>query len=784
MNLDLGSGYHLVLAGGGKSVIWLAGGLVAIVLLLALYRYEMCLVPRRFGIALLFTRLLAALFLIGSLFEPIAALKHDELIKGRVILGVDLSRSMATADPIPFPRDRPRQSASDPVPTIKRYDVASRLLQGEWIKKLATVHHVEPSRFSRTTAESELEKLAAAKPDISADSLLTDWNPVLGRALQGTGTAPVLGVVLLTDGRQNAPADPARSAEKLAALGIPVFSVLIGSTTPPKDVAIAAVKAPETVLKGDLASVEVTLKLDGIPGVDVPVVLERAGLAPLKQIVRGQPDGARPVATFRVPMETVGTQNLTISVGPLIGDARPENDRRSVAVQVADDKARVLLVDGEPRWEFRYLQTALARDPRVSVATVVFRQPVAAAGTPSHPRKLPERGKPTDPDPLGAFEAILIGDVDATMMPAEAWGRIEEFVGKRGGTLILSPGRKGWTNSSPALDSMGRLMPVTNPTPIKVDRSAADPAHPSLIPGVSIVPATTASIVSWPMLQLAAPEQNTRLWSRLPRLPWVLGGRAKPGAAVLAVAAGGDSSDEQAIIAAQSFGLGKVLWVGTDSTWRWRFRAGDTHHHRFWGQVMRWAAAGKLAGGNDLVRFGPERPRIEAGESARLQARFADAAGPIGKDFLAVARVFNAHSAAAGSSVGEAVAMVPLTAVAGQPRTFAATTPTLSAGRYVIRLDAPSVAPVEAALEVTEPISSELVELSASRDALDGLAAATGGRVFTPEEVDQIPALLDARATVKTRVEETPLWDQPWTLAIFFTLLTVEWIIRKRAGLP
>ena len=47
-----------------------------------------------------------------------------------------------------------------------------------------------------------------------------------------------------------------------------------------------------------------------------------------------------------------------------------------MVVRVADDKARVLLVDGEARWEFQYLRNALARDPRVAVDAVVFRQPL------------------------------------------------------------------------------------------------------------------------------------------------------------------------------------------------------------------------------------------------------------------------------------------------------------------------------------------------------------------------------------------------------------------------
>ena len=127
------------------------------------------------------------------------------------------------------------------------------------------------------------------------------------------------------------------------------------------------------------------MKADGVAGVDVPVTLERPGGSPLKQVVRGQADGSRPVVTFRVPMENLGRQDLAVSVGPLVGDARPDNDRRAFTIQVADDKARVLLVDGEARWEFRYLYNALKRDPRVAVEAVIFRSP-GLAQVPTHTR--------------------------------------------------------------------------------------------------------------------------------------------------------------------------------------------------------------------------------------------------------------------------------------------------------------------------------------------------------------------------------------------------------------
>jgi len=245
--------------------------------------------------------------------------------------------------------------------------------------------------------------------------------------------------------------------------------------------------------------------------------------------------------------------------------------------------------------------------------------------------------------------------------------------------------------------------------------------------------------------------------------------------------------DDSAVIAAMPYGLGKTLWVGTDATWRWRYRVGDAIHHRFWGQVVRWASAGKLGAGNRLVRFGPNSPRTRTGEAIKIQARIAETVPDVGPDFLIAARVIKLGAK-------EASAVVPLRAVPGRARLFEGTSPALSEGSYTIRLDAPSLAnapgsdtagPIgEASLTVAPRETSERVELAASRDALDRLAAATGGKVFTLDDAGQLPDLLRSKVKTTSRTEETPLWDHPAALFLFFAIVGVEWIVRKRLGLP
>ena len=825
MTLDLFRGWRVLLAGSARGGLWLAAGLIAVILLWWLYRTERHLVSRRAGICLLALRLLAAVVLVVALFEPIAARVFDESLRGRVIVGIDISRSMETVDPS-RPSEARQQLASvlgirpgESLDDLTRREVVRRLIDGDNtpIARLTVDHSLAVFAFANRIAPASLKSLVEflKDPPKAEDTarLVTDWQPLLAEGLRSGETgAPLIGVVLMTDGRQNAPGDQMQTIDRLAARGVPVFPILVGSTIAPRDAAIVTVKAPETVYRGDVARIEATLKIDGYPGQSITVTLDRPNASPMSQVLRvpAETSEFRPVVTFQVPLEEVGPAALSLAIGHPIGDTRPDNDRRNLMIQVADDKADVLIVDGEARWEFRYIRNALARDPHVRATAVVFHQPEFGTQR-AYESSLPNvRREPTDKqsDPLGAFDAVILGDLDPADMPQDIWTRLESYVADRGGTLVFNPGPNSWSTLLNH-ETVRKLLPVLEPRPIPVAPTFIDPAHPAMVPGVALqLEQSSIETNAWPMLQLTTDSaQNRSIWAGLPRLPWVLSGHLKPGATSLATTIGNDSNP---VMAAQPYGLGKVLWIGTDGTWRWRYRVGDTYHHRFWGQVIRWATSSKLATGNTFVRFGPIRPRIEEGEDIRIQARIADGISGVSPDLMIAARLYKIDPASTTAyakvgkdhrpeahtpTTGEAIAVVPLAPVAGQPRMFEGGTSSLPVGSYAIRLDVPQLAQAlhldeatgampESRIDIVGRQTSEIVELAANRDPLDRLASATGGRVLIDYEASQLGPLLRARAKTVSRTEETPLWDQPIALMVFFGILTLEWVARKRLGLP
>ncbi len=294
-----------------------------------------------------------------------------------------------------------------------------------------------------------------------------------------------------------------------------------------------------------------------------------------------------------------------------------------------------MLVDGEARWEFQYLRNALLRDLRVKLDTVVFHQPsesgpagmfypsVLPAAPPPAPPADATKAPPV-PDPLGAYDVIILGDLTDEDMPPEAWNRIERYVAERGGTLVLSSGPRAWPAVSTNQETVRKLLPVQDVRPVPVESAASDPERPALPGGLPLVPTTIGLTGPWPMLQFGEDaEQSRTAWTALPPLPWVLAGTPKPTATALAAAipakSAGEPALDQTALAALPYGLGKVLWVGTDSTWRWRSAWATRIIIVSGARSCSGPRAGKLAAGNRLVQFGPVPPRVADDQPAHLR---------------------------------------------------------------------------------------------------------------------------------------------------------------------
>lgn len=267
-------------------------------------------------------------------------------------------------------------------------------------------------------------------------------------------------------------------------------------------------------------------------------------------------------------------------------------------------------------------------------------------------------------------------------------------------------------------------------------------------------------------------------------------GEARGGTTVWATAVDPDNRQqglkaerENALIVHQYLGAGQVLWIGIDSTWRWRFRTGDRYHHRFWGQLVRWAAEFKAAVGNEFVRFGPDRSLITEGEDVLLRARWKPNFLRRFPDVTAAANVYPA-----GQRDEAPIMSLALKPDLDSSLLHKATATGLQAGNYEVELQIEGAEvvdrPIVAELIVAPQLTNELADLAADRELLQQIARETGGRLFLPDEVNQIPDLFRDVTQSSSEYREEPLWNQWPAFILLCVILMAEWVLRKLNGLP
>ncbi|RLS52291.1 MAG: hypothetical protein DWH91_17035 [Planctomycetota bacterium] len=837
---------------GLESYGWIAALVVAlgvaITCVVLLFRYEQKLIERKLGYTLLALRLSVLTVLGVLLLEPVLAWTLDLERSGRIVVAIDVSQSMEAIDEQAsateklraaqalglLPREAPvdewgplldqkkdpvwANAADEPDATrrqalidsrretavtamaeidkLERLEIARRLLKtGEspLIKELSKLGQLELCLFAGQA--SILDEETLDRPlEPSGDAFKwsrTDLMQVLSAAPAERGGLKLAGVVLLTDGRDNAHSNDAEYVKRFAG-GAPIYPVLIGSERRPKDLAIGHVDAPPTVFQNDKPVIKAAIRSTGFDGQEITVFLDQIDAD--GQVI-GEPQtrtitakGPSQEVQFELTADKEGRQRYRLRTDIQDQETREDNNMREIAMQVVDDRSDILLIEGEGRWEFRYLQAALSRDERVQLDAVVFNQPfLGLLPDTFFPRELSTKGlnAQSKSTPFENYDMVVVGDVSPSDMPNALWNQLSRYVHEEGGTLILTAGRNYFPMAYNDI-TVDELLPVTGFRQSELIDATQRRRPQERGHRLALTPDGERQT----MLQFSAnEEENRKIWNELPGHPWALIGEAKPGASVWASLKSQQADPglawerQNALLVQQYLGTGQVVWIGIDSTWRFRFRVGDTYHHRFWGQMSRWAAELKAAAGNEFVRVSLERPIITEGEDAVVTARWD--AGALEKFPNMKARAVLKLGGLDSKHPGVTVELKP---DLDRPLIQIGRAVGLRPGDYSVKLEVENgdigPNPILAELTVLENLSAELADVSGNRPLLEQLAKTTGGQYFPIHEAANVVKQFQDVKENLTQRHEVPLWNNWLVFLVFCGLLMTEWVLRKINGLP
>jgi hypothetical protein len=598
---------------------------------------------------------------------------------------------------------------------------------------------------------------------------LGDALAALGDAAGAGGAAgPDAGaVVVVSDGAVNAGRDPVAAAR---ALGLPVHAVAVGRAAVP-DRALGEVEAQGDARTGRPTVVRARVTSTEERGAPLAVRLLDGARELARVVVPAPGPGAEALAELRVVPDRPGLAVWTVRVDSLAGGLTAANDARQVAVDVAPGRLGVRIVSAELNWDLAFLRRALAGDSTLAVETVVRgRGGWERLGAARASRGVP----PGAGDLRGAAVVVLDG-----IAPAEAGADFERalaaFVRGGGGLLVLG-------GPAPGLARLrGGLMGADLAVATAPGAGAAGKGSPEPDPAAR-------DLVGWD----SDPARGERAWRLAAPLADVMPLRAGPGDRVLVRAAGGaaaGSADRPPLLLARRVGRGQALLVNGTGLWRWSLSGSDElsaeRGTALWRRLVRWLAEPAQA---EPLRVEPERRLAAGGETVRLFATLQDSAfRPLaGAEVTGELRGTDGRArpvrfVPAGTSGGPAPAGPAATG------SYVAELEDLPPARY--RLSARATRGGRelgrAACEfAVDRWSLELARALPDSAALAALAAATGGRVTAAVDVERWARDLPARDLARGRDVSSNLWESPLPYAVVLGLLGVEWVWRRRRGLP
>jgi len=635
-----------------------------------------------------------------------------------------------------------------------RIDAARQFLAAPAIAGLSARYGVRLYRFSNST--ERIENAAALQASGSA----TRIGDALDRIAADAAGVPIGAVVLLSDGGDSSGGVGRDTVSRLRLRRIPVHAVGFGRESEGRDVEIAGAAVPLRVLPGSRVEAEIALRSSGFKGASARLTVRDAGRVFASREVALT--GAVQDETIDFSAGEAGAHTLEIAVAPLAGEGNTANNRVTRLLAVDSRRPRILYVEGEPRWEYKFLRRAVEGDAALRLVSIlrttenkIYRQGIG------DPREL-EAGFPSSPEELFRYDGLIIGSVDSGWFTESQQEAIRRFAAVRGGGVLFLGGRAALADGGYGRGPMAEMLPLELPGRHGTFHREPASAHLSAAgresPVVRLIDDPARNAARWDALPVLADYQET--------------GAPKPGATVLAeMSAAGRTMP---LLAIENYGRGRTAILATSGTWRWQMRQDhrDQTHEAFWRQLLRWMVTGTPG----QVTAATPRQVLSDETRLRLRAEVRDAAFRPAPDAHVEARIL---------APGGRESTVELAPKPDEPGVYTAEWNAAAAGSYIAEIIArrgDQELGRDAVTVLREDGVAENFHTAQNRELLESLAAGTGGRYYHPSEASKLASEIEYSEAGVTVRQTSDVWNVPAMLLLALITRSAEWLLRRRWG--
>ena len=631
--------------------------------------------------------------------------------------------------------------------------------------------------------ESEGVRVLTPADEQHQESLVQDWQTTgnvtaLGDAFEDLSrqhaTDNLAAVLVISDFDQNSGTAPLAAAKKL---GVPVFTVGVGPLTA-VDLSVDLL-APPTMKRAESSTISVTVRqreLDNATG-HVSVYAQQPagndGIEGAKTLV-GEKSltivGGSSQLEFPYTPEATGRFIFSAEVDPVAGEVVTQNNRAEREVKIIDDFLRLMFVEYEPTWEWRFVKEVFHRDKLVG--TRGFRTFLRSADPVV--RETNELFLPTLTLPRSQFfenDVIFLGDMPSSALSTRFCEMAKEFVSQFGGGLVVMAGPRfgpGQLAETPLAD----MLPVV----VDPDGRRQDEKEFRLT--------LTPIAGQYDFMRLGQTDaENIKGWNNLSKLPWYQPVRRVEtrGTQVLAehpTEKCRDGKTPQPLIAVRQYGRGEVVYVAFNEMWRLRRLYGEEYYRQFWGQLIHRLGLSHALGSHKRFVVRTDKTRYRSNDQVLVTVEAYDKEfQPLDEKEIPDRRLTAEIIRPDRDTDGNRSQVFGIPQL--KPGIFETRVPVFGGGEYRLR--------------ISDPIANDVVELdfqvanvSIERrnpvrnvSLQKNIAAETGGKAYDLLDVDQFPDDFRPARHKETSLEIVPLWSTWLIFASVIALLLVEWFVRK-----
>lgn len=651
-------------------------------------------------------------------------------------------------------------------------------------------------------------QLSSKEPANESDQWPQGHRSDLSMAIrQSIRTGSPLGhaVLLLSDGAHNVGSTEGllQSAREANALATPIYTVTLGSSLGMKNLSVGA-KSPRMLSFPDTPiTIRATIGHSGLVGRTTQVQLLHNGEVLQTQSIRLN-DPTQEVRFIVDPKaDAQPLERYQIAASEVEGEVTSADNETSVLVQQLLAPIEVLVLEGKPYWDSKFLLRNLANDPVVNLTTIVKLGPnrflvrkaeqaprpvrvttsattasnsesnadsqsegqeaTVAGSSRANQWQIEEQlASPLESDRLlEKYRLVILGRDAGVYLTDAAVDNLRSWISKNGGCLLCARGAP----SDQMAAKLAEILPVKWAGSIDESRVHAEVTQHALDTSI-FDPLLSEGIDPIGTLPTLAVGSQPKIRTGLPQI--LMQSTSSSGASV-------------PVVTYQPMGAGQTIVVEGAGMWRWAFLAPehaskDKIYPTLWQSMVQWIISQQdMLPGQD-ISIRSDRATYLAGDRATASVSLKNPAQ------------WNVEqlSVLLQSAEFDLPKRLTLTASGVDNGLYRVDLGSLDVGYYSLKIVRGESDEVLAggAFEVRDPWFESL-EVDARPDVMRQVARLSGGEVLQPEDVPKLVERFveQIRSQQKHEVTRTTMWDRPWVLLLVLGTWITSWVVRRRSGI-